>query len=241
MGALQRSLRGDPDTTQRLQTVRARYRECLEALRLLGQSSDGWAFAEEAHGATTHYRHDAAGRLWLRTEGVMKDIGCLECIALWKEVDLFDRWFPLCQGARALAAPGRVELLAWFELAVQGLPLGKRDAVLQGYGVDALSDGFMMVIGRSAAQSDWPQVPFPPLEGFGAARMHVAGLQVLVQPLSDRSVRCCYCCHIDIRAPLPRPMLRLATQHVVGRIFHALQQEARKIRRGAEHSAHAAP
>ena len=88
-------------------------------------------------------------------------------------------------------------------------------AVLQGYGVDALSDGFMMVIGRSAAQSDWPQVPFPPLEGFGAARMHVAGLQVLVQPLTDRSVRCCYCCHIDIRAPLPRPLIRMATQHVV--------------------------
>ena len=94
-----------------------------------------------------------------------------------------------------------------------------RLTVLQGYGVDALSDGFMMVIGRSAAQSDWPQVPFPPLEGFGAARMHVAGLQVLVQPLSDRSVRCCYCCHIDIRAPLPRPMLRLATQHVVTTIL----------------------
>ena len=125
--------------------------------------------------------------------------------------------------------------------------------VLQGYGVDALSDGFMMVIGtlscyhwpppvpspshttytpshtvathpshphtpslgRSAAQSDWPQVAFPPLEGFGAARMHVAGLQVLVQPLSDRSVRCCYCCNIDLRAPLPRPMLHMATQHVV--------------------------
>ena len=28
--------------------------------------------------------------------------------------------------------------------------------------------------------------------------------------------------------------------HQVGRIFHALQQEARKIRRGAAHSAHAA-
>ena len=66
--------------------------------------------------------------------------------------------------------------------------------------------GFMLVIGRSGAQSDWPHVPFPPLEGFGAARMHVAGLQVLVQPLSDRSVRCCYCCNIDLRAPLPRPL-----------------------------------
>ena len=75
--------------------------------------------------------------------------------------------------------------------------------------------GFMLVIGRSGAQSDWPHVPFPPLEGFGAARMHVAGLQVLVQPLSDRSVRCCYCCNIDLRAPLPRPLVHLATQHVV--------------------------
>ena len=86
VAALRRSLRGDPAATAALQTVRARYRECLEALRLLGQSSQGWTFAEAAHGATTHFRHDAAGRLWLRTEGVMHDIGCLECIALWKEV-----------------------------------------------------------------------------------------------------------------------------------------------------------
>ena len=49
MGALQRSLRGDPATAAALVKVRARYRECLEALRLLGQSSDGWAFAEEVH------------------------------------------------------------------------------------------------------------------------------------------------------------------------------------------------
>ena len=54
-----------------------------------------------------------------------------------------------------------------------GLPLGQRDAVLHGYGVDVLSDGFMMVIGRSAAQSDFPSTPFPPVRGFGAARMHL--------------------------------------------------------------------
>ena len=54
---------------------------------------------------------------------------------------------------------------------------------------------------------------------YHGATYHGATYQVLVQPLSDRSVRCCYCCHIDIRAPLPRPVLRLATQHVVTTIL----------------------
>ena len=54
---------------------------------------------------------------------------------------------------------------------------------------------------------------------YHGSTYHGYTYQVLVQPLSDRSVRCCYCCHIDIRAPLPRPMLRLATQHVVTTIL----------------------
>ena len=155
-------------------------------------------------------------------------------------VRLLCRWFPLCSGARALSQQGRVELLAWLELSTPGLPLGQRDAVLHGYGVDVLSDGFMMVIGRSAAQSDFPSTPFPPVRGFGAARMHIAGLQVLVQPLAERRVRCCYCVNIDPRMPVPRPLLRLATQHVVGRIFHALTAEVRRMRAAPAASPHAA-
>ena len=111
--------------------------------------------------------------------------------------------------------------------------------MLHGYGVDALDDGFMLVLGRSAQQADFPDVPFPRVRGLGAARMHVQGLQVLVQPLGERKVRCAYVVHIDMRAPLPAPMLHFATQRVVGMIFHKLLKEAKRIREGANASEHA--
>ena len=64
-----------------------------------------------------------------------------------------------------------------------------RDAVLHGYGVDALDDGYMLIIGRSAQQADFPDVIFPPVKGLGAARMHVQGLQVLITPLGDPNIQ----------------------------------------------------
>ena len=57
--------------------------------------------------------------------------------------------------------------------------------------------------------------------------------QVLMQPLAERTVRCCYTCTIEPMAPLvPRPLLQFATQRVVGQIFHSLQKEAAAIRGG---------
>ena len=289
VGELQRALRAQGDVSRAVATVRTRYTECLDALRVLsepceaeagrsgGVESGGgggggraetrqpgssgpaaradanatasesaagdasWKFGQAFRGVSSHYKHDSAGRLWLRTEGMMEDVSMLECVALWKETDLFKTWFPLCQASKTLAAQGRVEQLAWMELSAPGLPIGKRDAVLHGYGVDALSEGgFMLILGRSAQQGDFPEVPFPPLRGFGAARMHVQGLQVLIQPLSERRVRCAYVVHIDMMAPLPAPILHFATQRVVGMIFHKLQKEARSIRKGQATSAHAA-
>ena len=97
----------------------------------------------------------------------------------------------------------------------------------------------MLVVGRSARAADFPEVPFPPVRGFGAARMHVQGLQVLIEPLGERRVRCAYVVHIDMNAPLPAPMLHFATQRVVGMIFHKLQREARRVKLGCELSSHA--
>ena len=49
---------------------------------------------------------------------------------MWKEVDLFSRWFPLCKSSSTIASQGRVELLAHIEMGAGSLPLGKRDAVM---------------------------------------------------------------------------------------------------------------
>eukprot|EP00965_Chrysotila_dentata_P127338 4211118-Pleurochrysis_carterae.AAC.3 len=58
-----------------------------------------------------------------------------------------------------------------------GLPIGRRDAVLHGYGVDALSDGLILVIAKSANAKEFSEIEFPPLQGFGAARMQIHALQ----------------------------------------------------------------
>ena len=67
----------DAGRAQPLESVRARGREIGSALRELG-SADGWEFATETHGASTYHKRDASGRLWLKTDGVMRGVGCLE-------------------------------------------------------------------------------------------------------------------------------------------------------------------
>ena len=237
--SMQQELRMKSTTSRAVQTVRSRYAECLDTLKVLSAGEDVWQLSQEFRNVRTHYKHDDAGRLWLRTEGVMPDVSMLECVAMWKEADLFKQWFPLCTDSVTLAEQGRVELLAWMQLAAPGVPIGKRDAVLHGFGVDALADGFMMIIGKSAKQSDFPEVVFPPLRGFGSARMHVQGLQVLIAPLSETAVRCAYVVHIDMMMPLPGPVIKMATERVVGMIFHKLMKEARRIRLGTSESPHA--
>ena len=119
--ALQQELRTRPAAAAAVQTVRSRYAECVEALRVLSAGEEVWQFAQSFRGVTSHYKHDAAGRLWLRTEGVMEDVSMIECVALWKEIDLFSQWFPLCSESSVLAQQGRVELLAWMQLAAPGV------------------------------------------------------------------------------------------------------------------------
>ena len=46
-------------------------------------------------------------------------------------------------------------------------------------GIDGVP--YMLVIGRSAQQGDFPEISFPPVRGFGSARMHIQGLQVYIE------------------------------------------------------------
>ena len=112
--------------------------------------------------------------------------------------------------------------------------------MLHGYGVDALDDGFIMILGRSVEQSEWADLRFPVAGGFGAARMLVHGLQVLIQPLGPDAVRCVFLSCLDLQMPVPPPVLQLATQTVVGMIHQQLEKEARRIHSAAAASEHAA-
>ena len=120
-------------------------------------------------------------------------------------------------------------MLAWMELSPTARSAGATP--LHGYGADALDDGFMMILGRSVEQSEWADLRFLVAGGFGAARMLVHGLQVLIQPLGPDAVRCVFLSCLDLQMPVPPPVLQLATQAVVGMIHHQLEKEARRSTR----------
>jgi len=238
--ALQKELRSDSEVSAALHTIRCRYKECTSALGHLTSSAE-WTFAEEADGAVTRFRHDEAGRLWFKIDGLV-ETALLECLAMWKEVDLASSWFPFCERSDALQRQSWGESVATFRFSAgNGFPLGKREALLHHYLVDALDEGFLLLMYRSAQTQDYPGLRLPRLGGLFSERVQLHGMQVMLQPLSTRTTRCSYLFCMDLQTPfVPRPLLNWAVRCNVGRIFASLQREARRISDGPLHSHHAA-
>jgi hypothetical protein len=86
----------------------------------------------------------------------------LECIAVWREVDLYDEWMPMCNEAKKLVQIGKSELIAWQKTGV--IPL-VRDMVVHAFGdvsMDSSADDpCFLICGRSVTQEEYPDVPIP--------------------------------------------------------------------------------
>lgn len=238
---MKQELRSDSTAARAVQTVRSRHHQSLEQLKMFDEGEDQWTHASEFRGVHSYYKHDKAGRLWLRTQGVMDGISMVDCMAMWKELDLCYRWFPMCTESKVVAEMARCESVSWTQLAAPGLPIGARDAVLHGYGVDCADDGFFMIVAQSAKQADFPELKFPPVNGFGAARLDVYGMKIIVTPLSENRHHCEYIVGIDIKAPfVPSSVIHAVTQRLMSMMFHKLCKEAKRMRLGPQASEHAA-
>jgi len=211
----------------------AKYAECKLALKkLLGEERD-WKAVYSIAGIETCTRTDERGVLWVKTEGVVKGVQLHDLIATWREATLYPEWVPNCHASGIIKEFGRSEILMWF--AMRFIPTIY--TVVLGYGVDALDLGYLLIVGKSTKQSDWPDETFPKLSGL---RLHFAGLQVLVEPVGPNEIRSCLVAALDnSETALPNWILDFIIKYLLGVLFYLQAKVAQKIRKQPEKSPHA--
>ncbi len=110
-----------------------------------------------------------------------------------------------------------------------------RDAVIVGYG--DLSTKSIMILGKSIEA--WPGLQIPEPQGWGTRRMSFRALQIMVEPTSATSTKCCMISNMDLNAVVPQSMLNLIMRKVAGLILIFLEKEVRRIQTHPDESEHA--
>ncbi len=122
---------------------------------------------------------DDDGSLSLKVDGTVEGCSMLECIAVWREVDLYDEWMPMCNDAKKLVQIGKSELIAWQKTGV--IPL-VRDMVVHAFGdvsMDSSADDpCFLICGRSVTQEEYPDVPIPQVVGTATTYLHLHEVMV---------------------------------------------------------------
>lgn len=233
---------------------RDRYAELQTAIRTLaggrpprmvgggpsvGAASD-WSVAYERRGIVTRTARDDSGALWLRTAGTIEGASCTEVASLWREVDLFERWFPLCSASRSLGRPEPFDELAALELQLSvRLPIGvavglTRCLHVRSFGCDALEDGAVLF---SAASLKPDEESAAGASGDASARL--IALYACVQPLDHVTSHCTFALATELNLPVPTALLAAAMARVVTAAMGSLRREARRLGRGDADAAHA--
>ena len=156
-----------------------------------------------------------------------------DLLATWKEGDLYNEWVPNCYASKTIKEIGRSEMLLWF--ALRTLPI--IDLAVHGFGVDALSSGYFLILAKHASQKDWPDNPIPRKRGL---RVAFSGLQVMIEPVGPTSVRSCLVASLDTaQTPLPDWLLNFTIKYLMGVLFYVQAKCAQKMRARPERSSHA--
>ena len=223
-----------------LSKLMARHEDSVLALvDFRGDDGSGrWISAGTVHGSKVWRKKDAHGDLWVKVDGVL-DCDPLHCLAVWREGDLYHKWFPAAQFSQKVDTVGRAELVVYFGGAVMSR-LMAQDCVIHGWAVDNLAEGYFLLVGESVDQ--WPPGSKDPLPEAPASyyhRLHVDSLKILVEPLDDGKVRSSLICSMRLDYHVPQWILMHAIKNVFGMIFHNMQAECDRIRDNDEESTHA--
>ena len=197
-----------------------------------GGADEGWQLVGEFKGSRTYYSAHGgnAGAMLCRTEGIIEGVPLRNVLAVWREVQLFDKWIPAVVEARVLRWIGPSEFLVWFDAWLGVL---YRDVVAHGYGVDLLHEGQLLIMCSSVERDAFPDDPVPPApRSFGGRRALIREMRVLLEPLAADRTRCTLVINMDLRVPLPQSMVDLVTRNVIGVFFYLQARAAKKISRG---------
>jgi len=159
-------------------------------------------------GSTTRYRVDTDGSMIFRIDAVVPDTSLCDVLACWREPALYPEWMPCCTHSKLLTAfRGRADLLIQLNMLFGGL--FSRDAVVRGYGVDALeAAGKILFIGRSVDQAELPDARVPQPDR-GVTRMLFKRLQCSLEPIDATTTHATLLMTIDPRIDaIPYAMLQ---------------------------------
>jgi hypothetical protein len=205
-------------------------------------TNEGWTFGQSSvlTDSEVWFRiEEDDGSLSLKVDGTVNGCTMLECIAVWREVDLYNEWMPMCSEAKKLAQYGKSELIAWQKTGVMPLV---RDMVVHAFGDVSMDptadDPCFLICGRSVTQDEYPNVEIPKLAGWGVDRTEMRFLNVLVQPISAESTRNCIITNMDLKTHLPQSVMNFILKKMVGVFLYSMEKCAHKIRQNPESSKH---
>ncbi|CAM9107328.1 unnamed protein product [Discosporangium mesarthrocarpum] len=176
-------------------------------------------------GITTSFKNDPDGSLWVKLNGIMKDVQVFDQLATVREVDLFELWMPFCNKSYLLKRLGKVELLSYFNISVPGV---SRDCIMHVYACDCvLEENCILIQGQSV--EEWEGVDFPETKGWNHARMSVPGFKARIEILTPTSASTSIVANLDPKAPLPQSAINFIMKRVAGMLLYFLVKAAKRI------------
>jgi hypothetical protein len=113
----------------RIAPLRIRYPQCRAAFSQFN-SNEGWKLGNVMFGTSTYFKHHDTC-LVVKVDGIMGTCDLASCLCIWKEVQLYNKWFPSCTNSAKIATLSDVELVAYLKIGI--FPI-VRDATIHGYG-----------------------------------------------------------------------------------------------------------
>jgi len=199
----------------------------------------GWEPAGTVHGNEVFSKKDKRGDIWVKVDGfVVGDAA--HCLAVWREGDLYQDWFPSVDFSGWVAEVGKAEVCMYFGGTFIPRLVGQ-DTVVHGYGVENLRDGYFLILGESV--DNWPvgtnqplPVPEPPASFF--RRLFVNALKIYIEPLPDGTVRNSMIVSLRLDFPFPAWLVTHAFKAVFGMIYVSMQATMDKMKAEDAESSH---
>jgi hypothetical protein len=100
-----------------------------------------------------------------------------------------------------------------------------------------ISTKSILILGKSI--TEWTGIEIPEPTGWTTKRMSFRALQIMVEPTSSDSTKCCLICSMDLNAIVPQSLLNMIMRKVTGLIMIFLEKEVRRMQEDPDNSEHA--
>lgn len=202
-----------------------------------GESADdGWQFGQSHFGVTTYWKPADDGSVWLKIDGSIEGVDVFNTVAVLREIDLWNLWFPFCSQSLLLQQVGHADYVPYLCISS---PVLQRDAVLKVCAINACYERqCILMMGNSVEEDSLPSsIKVPTCRGWSAGRMEINGLRALIEPLSRTKARTSIVANIDPKCAIPKPLLNFGIKKMAGILLYVMRKEAEKIEKAQQEGA----